>query len=282
MTHVWLNGECVHEEQARISIHDRGFTLGDGLFETMRAYGGRVFRLADHLDRLRRSADRVGLALPDRLADAVNETLRINALSEAAVRLTATRGEGPGGLAPPPEPMPTCLITVRPAPEPPPPLRVGLASGRINEHAATSGLKRIGYLDAVMALREARSAGWDDAILLDAAGHLAEATASNLFLVVGGTLFTPPLSCGILPGITRAAVGDIATKLGRGVQEETLDPSLLHEAEEIFLTSSLREIVPVVSVGGRRVSESVPGPLTGAIRRAYADLVRGTETDRGT
>lgn len=278
MTRVWLNGDWVDEERARISIHDRGFTLGDGLFETMRAYGGRVFRLADHLDRLRRAADRIELALPDRLSGAVTEILTVNGLSEAAVRLTLTRGPAPGGLAPPEEPEPTCLITARPAPERPPPLRVGLATGRINERAATTGLKRIGYLDAVMALREARSAGWDDAIFLDSVGHLAEGTASNLFLVVDGVLFTPPVSCGILPGITRAVVCEMASQLGWAVQEEALEPMRLSEAEEIFLTSSLREIAPVVSVGGRPVSEAVPGPVTRTIQRAYGDLVRAPDT----
>ncbi len=274
MRHVWLNGRLVSEADAQISVLDRGFTLGDGLFETMRAYGRRVFRLTDHLDRLTRSASRIGLPLPEGLFLAVTETLEANRLDEAAVRLMVSRGPSPPGLLPSPEPTPTCVITARPAPQPPVTLRAATASGRLNEHAPTAGLKRLGYLDSIVAVMEAQAAGHDDALLHDTAGHVAEATASNIFVLAEGILRTPPTSCGILAGITRAAVLEIASALDAPATEESIDPDTLSTAEEAFLTSSLREVVPLTAVDGRSIGRGMPGPLTRKIQQSYADLVR--------
>ena len=277
MSLVWLNGDLLQAEEAKISVLDRGFTLGDGLFETMRAYGGRIFRLHEHLLRLERSAGRIGLPLPSGLAEAVRETVSANGISEAAVRLTVSRGSAPPGLEPPESVEPTCVITARPAPEPPASVRAGIASGRLNEHAMTAGLKLLGYLNFIVALREARSAGYDDALLLDTAGHLAEGAASNLFVVAGGVLRTPPLDCGVLPGITRAAVLEIGTRLDRPVSEESLEPAILDTAEEAFMTSTLREVVPLVALDGRAVGKGVPGPITRRIQEVYAALARSHE-----
>lgn len=273
MSHVWLNGRLVPADEARVSVLDRGFLLGDALFETMRAYGGRVFRLAEHLERLARSAERIGLPLPGGLADAVRQTLETNGLADAAVRLTVTRGPGTG-LTPPDDPEPTVVIAVRPPSKPPAAVRAKLARGRVNEQATTAGLKRPAYLDAVVEMAAARAAGCDDVLFLDTAGHLAEGAYSNLFVVARGTLRTPPPTCGILPGITRAAVLEIAAEEGRDATEEALDPAVLDLAEEAFLTSSLREIVPLVSVDGRPVGRGEPGPVTRGIREAYASLTR--------
>lgn len=271
---VWLNNEVLPAEQARISVLDRGFNLGDGLFETMRAYEGRIFRLREHLERLGRSAERIGLPLPSYLAEGARETLVANGLREAAVRLTVSRGIAPPGLEPPDRPEPTCVITARPAPAPPASLRAGTASGRLNEHAPTAGLKWLGYLDSILALAEARSAGYDDALVLDTAGHLAEGTASNLFVVARGVLRTPPLACGVLPGITRAAVIEIASELELPVVETILEPTILGTADEAFLTSSIREVVPLVAVDGRSIGEGRPGPITHRVQGRYATLVR--------
>lgn len=273
MSRVWLNGRLWSADEARVPVFDRGFLLGDGLFETMRAYGGRVFRLREHLERLERSAARIGLPLPSGLGEAVCETVAANRLAEAAVRLTASRGPGPG-LEPPEPAEPTVVIAVRPAPTPPASVRAGIAAGRVNEHAPTAGLKRLGYLDAIVELRAARASGYDDVLFLDTAGHLTEGAYSNLFVLVGGTLHTPPLSCGVLPGITRATVMEIARDLGQPASEEPLDPAILASAEEAFLTSSLREIVPLVAAGGRAVGRGAVGPLTRRIQAAYATLVR--------
>jgi branched-chain amino acid aminotransferase len=273
LTRVWVDGRLCEAHDARVSVFDRGFLLGDGLFETMRAYGGRVFRLGAHLDRLRRSADRVGIRVPDGLDAAVRETLAANRLADAAVRLTVTRGAGPG-VEPPADAAPTVVIAVRPPAAPPAEVRAAWARGRVNEHAATAGLKRLGYLDAIVEVAAARTAGSDDVLFLDTAGHLAEAAYSNLFLVAEGALWTPPLGCGVLPGITRAAVLEIARAEGWPVREEPLAPERLGSATEAFLTSSVREIVPLVSVGGRPVGAGRPGPVTARVRVRYAELVR--------
>ncbi len=242
----------------------------------MRAYGGRVFRLADHLDRLKQSASRIGLPLPEGLAAAVQETVSANGIAEAAVRLTASRGLGPG-LEPPDPAEPTVVIAVRPAPTAPALVRAGLARGRLNERAPTAGLKRLGYLDAIVELRAARAAGYDDVVFLDTAGHLAEGAYSNLILWAGDAVRTPPLSCGVLPGITRQTVLEIARDAGHEVAEEPLDPAVLQAAEEAFLTSSIREIAPLVAVSGRPLGRGEPGSLTRRIQQAYAARTRAAE-----
>lgn len=276
---LWLNGRLVDEADAAVSVRDRGFLLGDGLFETMRAYGGRVFAQHEHLERLRRGAARIGLALPDGLADAVSETLDASGLADAAVRLTVTRGcaeaDG-GGLVTAASSAATTAIIVR-CYEPLTEwydrgLRAGLAAGRLDENRATAGLKHLGYLEAILAMRTARSSGWDDAVFLDTAGHVAEATASNVFIVVDEALMTPPVTCGILPGITRAAVVPLAARRGWTVREEPLAPGALAEATEAFLTSSLREIVPLVAVDGVPVGAGRPGPVTRRLLADYREL----------
>lgn len=276
---VWLTGRIVDEADAVVSVRDRGLLLGDGLFETMRAYGGRVFALHEHLDRLRDGAARIGLALPGGLADAVSETLAASSLADAAVRLTVTRGcdEGDGGgLVTTGSSAATTAITVRryePATEwYDRGLRAGLAPGRLDENRATAGLKHLGYLEAILALRDARSRGWDDAVFLDSAGHVAEATASNVFVVMDEALMTPPVACGILPGITRATILRLAAARGCAVREEPLVRDALAAATEAFLTSSLREIVPLVAVNGVPVGAGRPGPVARRLLAAYREL----------
>lgn len=275
---VWLDGALVRENAARISPADRGFLLGDGLFETMRAYGGRPFRLADHLARLEAGAARIGLELPDDLRDAVAVTLEANDLDNAAVRITVSRGVTGPGLTPPLEAEPTVLVTAR-AYRPRAEwythgIAANFASGRLDEHRASAGLKQLGYLDGVLALREARAAGAEDALLLDTEGHVAEAAASNLFVVVGGVLRTPPLSCGILPGITRAVVLELAAARGLATREEPLTPATVSTAEEAFLTSSLRELVPLTRLSGRTLGNGSPGAITRALLEDYQRQAR--------
>jgi len=270
---VWVNGALVPPGEALLAADDRGFTLGDGLFETMRAYGGRVFRLRAHLERLRSSAARLGIPVPPDLEAAVRATLAASGLDSAAVRLTVSRGPGGDGLAPPEPARPTAVIAVRPYS----PaerwyvdgVRTVFARGRLNEHALTAGIKRLGYLDQVTAQAEARAGGADEALFLDTAGHLAEGAASNLFLVAGGTLWTPPLSCGVLPGITRGIVLELAAAAGIPVREEPLAPEALRDASEAFLTSSLRELMPVIAIGGDPVGNGRPGPLTLRLLELY-------------
>ena len=277
MAQVWLNGRLLNEADAAIAVGDRGFLLGDGLFETMRAYAGRVFRLAAHLRRLADGAGRIGLDLPFGLSDAVRETVAANRLRDGAVRLTVTRGAVGAGLLPPASDAPaTVLVTARPYRAEPSwyerGLSAALARGRLDENRATAGLKHTGYLEAIVAVREAAEAGFDDALFRDAAGHLAEGAASNLFVVVGETLCTPPLSCGVLPGITRAAVLELAAATGIEVREAPLELAVLSDASEAFLTSSLRELVPLVRVRHRTIGDGRPGPLTGRLLEGYRRL----------
>lgn len=283
MSTVWINGVLRDPGSASVGVEDRGFTLGDGLFETVRAYGGTAFRLRAHLERLADGARRIGVPLPDGLDAAVRETLAASGLRDAALRLTLSRGPG-SGVAPPESARPTTVITARPyAAEPrwyADGIRAVVARGRLNEHAATAGLKQLGYLDAVLAVAEARKDGADDALLLDTAGHLAEGAASNVFLVSGGVLQTPPLTCGPLPGVTRAAVLEIAAELGIPADDQSPIPlDAIPSADEAFLTSSLREIVPLTSVDGQAIGGGWPGQLTMRLLARYREQVRQETRD---
>jgi branched-chain amino acid aminotransferase len=282
---VWihLNGRLVPEEEARVSVFDRGFLYGDGVFESMRAVGGVVFRRERHLERLLRSADGIGLDLKaagPALAAAPGEVLEANRLSDARIRLTVTRGTGRPGdyveaLGPP-----TVVVSAAPF------QRLGeslYASGvrvmiprrrQIPPDSLDPAIKSISRLGSVLARREARDRGAFEAVLLDGGGHLTEGTASNVFLVVMGRLLTPPAPAGGLPGITREAVVELARAAAIEVSEERLPAGLVAEAQEAFLTNTSWEILPVVQVDERRIGEGVPGPVTRDLLAAYRDLVQ--------
>ncbi len=276
MSIVYLDGALVRAGEARIDPADRGFTLGDGLFETMRVNDGRVFRLDRHLDRLRAAAERIALPLTEGLAEAVADTVRANHISEGAVRLTVTRGPAPPGILAPALPQPTVLITARshtPADRDEQGVRAITASGRLNQAGAAAGLKHTGYLEEILAQREAEAAGVEEAILLNTRDHLAEAAAANLFLVRNGEILTPDLGSGVLPGITRAAILEIAASLGIPVREQPLPRSALDHAGEAFLTSSLRGVVPLLMVDGRPIGAGRPGDVTRRLAEVYRALV---------
>lgn len=284
---IWVNGRPTDATTPQLTVLDRGFTLADGLFETMRAYGGAVFRLGRHLERLQRGAGRLGIPIPPGLRATVVASMRTAAsagLREASVRLTVSRGPAPPGIAPPGTPEPTLVFAVHPLPRFPETLYTqgvsacALASRR-NERAASVGMKTLGYTENILGLLEAQTQGADEGLFLDTEGHLSEATSSNLFIFVRGALVTPPLSCGVLPGVTREAVFELAVALGIAVEERALGPEELYAASEAFLTSSLREIVPLVRLTGSGlppgpIGRGVPGAVTERIRAAYADLVR--------
>jgi branched-chain amino acid aminotransferase len=281
---VWVNGQPHAPDSLHLSAFDRGFTLADGLFETMRASGGVVFRLGPHLARLERGLEVLGFPAIATLSDWVLAAVRAASGSDLSVRVTVTRGAGPAGVAPPPDPRPTVVVAVNAMPLFPASVyRDGLvaqvAAGRRNQHAITAGLKTIGYTDAVAALVAAQRAGADEALFLDTDGHCSEATASNLFAVKDGGLVTPPASCGALPGVTRAAILEIAAGLGVQAVERPFGLDDLRAADEAFLTSSLRGIAPLVRVGTAPIGKGTPGPMTSRLVSAYAALVR-TECDR--
>ena len=278
---LWVQGRRVDARApAHVSALDRGFLLGDGLFETMRAYHGAVFRLDRHLDRLARGACVLGITMPPGIREVVESAmheLRAAGALDASVRLTLTRGVGAPGLAPDPRGTPTVTLALHPIPERPSPARpltARIARARRNEHAATAGIKTLSYAEAVVALAEARAAGADDALLLDTAGHVAEGSASNVFAYVHDTLVTPPLSCGVLPGITREAVLELAAALGVATAERALAPGELAAAGEMFLTSSLRELAPVDRVDDHAIGRrGDAGPVTRALIDAFTALV---------
>jgi branched-chain amino acid aminotransferase len=275
----WLNGVQRSIDEPLLSPLDRGFTLADGLFETMRARGGTVFRLDAHLDRLCAGARLLGIPIPPGMRDhvaAASRTAFTGGYQHASIRLTVTRGPAPPGLAPPPHPAPTVALAIAPL-TPSSESRAivaTMASARRNEHALTSGLKTIAYTESVIALAHAKAAGADDAIFLDTAGHVSEATASNVFALIDGTLVTPPLSCGVLPGITRAAVLEIAPALGIAVAEREIAEPELAMSSELFLTSSIREIAPLVRIATTAIGTGRPGAVTRKIIESYAALVR--------
>jgi branched-chain amino acid aminotransferase len=273
---VYYNGRMLPPEQVRISPYDRGLTLGDGLFETLRVYAGRLFRLDAHLARLAAGAGVIDLALPAGLDVAVRELVAANGWREAMVRLTVTRGAavpGRGGLLPDPDLPPTVLITGRSlAGAPPYPAAwyaggIGLATGGPprNEHSPLSRCKTLQYLDQVLARQAAARRGAEEGLQQNTAGAVAGASVANLFVVRAGQVRTPSLASGCLPGVTRAVVLTLARARGLVAREETLSPAEVREAEEVFLTNTLMEVLPVTRLDGAPVGAGRPGPVTRAL-----------------
>ena len=275
---VWVNGES-HEASGRhVSAYDRGLTLADGVFETMRVHRGHVFRLDRHLARLDHALKILNIPRRPEIRDWVLKSVDGCGSREASIRLTVTRGIGTGGVTPPNDVHPTVIVALSQLPAFPQSLydnglKAHIASGRRNERAMTSGLKTLAFTDAVTALLEAKQAGADEALFLDTEGHCSEATSSNLFVWRRNTLLTPPISCGALPGITRATILELAAALGIPSYERIVGPDELVTADEVFLTSSLRGIAPVVRIGPQRVGAGTPGVLTRRLADAYTALI---------
>lgn len=277
---VWLNGELVDEGDAWIDIRDRGFLLGDALFETLLARRGRIAFLDAHVVRLAAGANILGIPMPlstGLLAIACEMLLDANGLVDAprvALRMTLSRGPGPRGLVPPENPLPTLLITAVESPPPASSLTAIVATPRRNALSPVSRLKAAPYLDNVLAREEARARGADEALMLDTSGYLSCASVANIFLWEGGRLTTPAEDCGILPGVTRAAVIELATRLGIEVVEDMIMPQRLARADGIFLTNSLMGIVPLSRV---ERNELQPHRMTGRMQAAYELLLEAEE-----
>ncbi len=283
---VYVNGDMVPADEARVSALDRGFTLGDGIFDTMRSVGGRVFRMEDHLTRFESSARALGMALPlDRaaLVAAIDAVLDANGLADALVRVTVSRGvPASRGLLPPVSPSPTVVIA-------PTPFgsgledayergyRVQVATIRRNEHSPLSRIKSCNYLDSVLARMEAAERGADEALLLNTAGRLACGSSSNVFLVIDGALLTPSLECGVLDGVTRRTVLVIASALGIPSEQRHIRPEELCTAEEAFVTNTAIGVMPVVAVDGRAVGDGTPGETCRRIQETYEALLGSAE-----
>ena len=271
---VFLNGRIVKAERASVSVFDRGFLYGDGLFETLRTYHGVPFALDAHLRRLHGSARMLGLTIPDYdWTTVVQRLLKRNRLDriDAAVRLTVTRGTSGPDLTPPAEPQPTTLVTVRKVdPKLPETQRQGIRvtllpfgrDGFFAEH------KLLGYVPAILGKALAAERGCNDGIYLEGDGTIREATTASVFVVRGQSILTTPTS-GILPGVTRRTVLDLAAADGIRVVERPLRRADLLRCQEVFLTSSVAEIVPVVRVDKRVVGSGRPGSMTKRIQHLY-------------
>jgi len=282
---IWLDGKLVPEEEAKISVFDHGLLYGDGVFEGIRAYNGRVFRLGEHLDRLYDGARCISLQIPmtqEEMTQAVLQTLRANDMRDAYVRLVVTRGYGDLGLDPRKCPKPTVfIIAASIALYPEQFYRVGLrlitCSTRRNSPECLDGsVKSLNYLNNIMAKLETAQAGVPEGIMLSSQGYVAECTGDNIFLVVGDTLLTPPLHIGNLPGITREVVLGLAPQVGMQVREELFRLRSVYCADEVFLTGTAAEIVPVVEVDGRRIGDGKPGAIT---KRLLEEFRKLTQTD---
>ena len=276
---VYLNGDLLRAEEARIPATDRGFLYGDGLFETVRAYRGVCFRLEDHLDRLLASAQELKIPLPSGdISKAIRELLRANGLSDAYVRITLSRGEHQGRLALETSSAPTLLIVAGPPHQPDPnDYETGIAciisQIRQSAEAPSRRHKTLNYLDNLLAREEARLAGVQEAILLNTRGEVAEAATANLFLVEGEKLVTPSLEANILAGITRKVVLAMAKELGIEAEESLFDVDRLLAADEVFLTNSSIEILPVRRMDDRAVGTGQVGSVTGKLSEEYCRRV---------
>lgn len=277
---VSIDGTLTRPEEATVSVYDRGFLYGDSVFETVRTYAGEPFALDEHMARLSRSAERVGITMPIApalFAMEVRKAVRAAKNPESYARAMLTRGAGPLGLDPSAALTPLRVILVEPlTPPPPSAYRDGVAVVTVRtERAADAahGAKVGNYLGSLLALQKARAAGAHEALILDASGHVLEGTTSNVFLVRGGDLITPPDEAGILPGITRAHLLDIARAERHGVRFASITPADLATADEVFLTSSIREILPVVRVDDRIIAGGAPGPVTRALHAAFRAMV---------
>jgi aminodeoxychorismate lyase len=276
---LWLDGRLVPAGGPHLDARDRGFTLGDGLFETIRVRAGRTLALERHLARLFRGLALVHIASPwtaTALAAAVADTLTANALADAVVRLTISRGvPNRRGLVIDPEAAPTVAITVEPFTGYPPELYargMRLVTSRLRRDATSplTQVKSLSRLDLVLARHEATHAGANEALLLNTTGHLTGATAANLFLITAGGLVTPDLASGALPGVTRALILEtLAPSLGLPVAERPVAPPELERADEVFLTSALLGVMPATALDGRPLGSDRPGRLTMELGRAY-------------
>lgn len=256
---VSLNGEIMEADAARIAPDDRGFTLGDGLFETLAVKKGAPKRLPAHLARLRESAAMLGFPVPypdTKIATLIDDFIAANALTTAALRITLTRGTGARGIAIPAAPAPTFLITAGPLPPDDPITLAVIRSIRRDEASPINRVKSLGYLGNIIAREEALAMGADDGVILNIAGRVAETPVANIFCLLGGGLVTPPVEEGALPGVMRAEV----IRLARA-EERPIDLTDLERASEIFVSNALG-IRPVIALNGQDVGDGAPGLIT--------------------
>jgi branched-chain amino acid aminotransferase len=288
---ISVNGVITEAARAVVPAMDHGFLFGDSVYETLRTYAGQLFRYDDHFRRLCGSGDGIGLKLPLGKAELRQRTLETMAEAgepDAAVRIVVTRGVGPMNLDPEPCAAPNVLVYVRPRPRFPAEayetgLHVAITSRARNSRASLDpNVKSGNYLNNVLAYAEAKRAGAQEGVMLNAEGHVTEGCTSNVFIVEDGVVLTPPLSEGLLSGITRKVVLEICARDGRPCREEAFGPDDLRGADEVFLTSTLKQVMPVGRVDGRPVGGGTAGPTTLALLGAYRAQVKAeTGVDPG-
>jgi branched-chain amino acid aminotransferase len=283
MTKVYISGKLVDKNQATVSVYDHGFLYGDGVFEGIRVYSGKVFLLAEHLDRLYESARAIRLEIPmskGDLAAAVNSTVAANNLADGYVRLVISRGAGYLGLDPRKTANPQVIIIADTITLYPPEtyeqgLKLITASTLRNHPQALSArIKSLNYLNNILAKIEGIDGGCVEALMLNHKGEVAECTGDNIFIVQKGTLKTPPVDAGILEGITRNAVIRLAREAKVNVAETTLLRHDIYIADECFLTGTAAEVVPVTSLDGRPIGDGKPGRITRDLLERFRTLTR--------
>ncbi|MFO0905414.1 MAG: branched-chain-amino-acid transaminase [Pirellulales bacterium] len=280
---VYIAGKLYDKENAKISVYDHGLLYGDGVFEGMRSYSSKVFRLQEHLDRLWDSAKAIWLEIPmtkEEMAQAVYDTLRVNNIVDGYIRLIVTRGAGSLGLDPNRTSDPqVIIITDHIALYPREYYENGLeivTASTIRNHpvALSPRVKSLNYLNNILAKIEGLKAGCIEALMLNHKGEVAECTGDNIFIVSKGELLTPPVDAGILEGITRNAVLELARASGMVAKEISLTRYDVYVADECFLTGSAAEVIPVVKIDNRTLGDGKPGPITKDLIRRFHELTR--------
>jgi branched-chain amino acid aminotransferase len=285
---IWISGTLYDKDDAKISVFDHGVLYGDGVFEGIRLYNGRIFKCEEHLDRLLRSAHYIMLELPwprDDIRAAMLETVRANELRDGYIRLVITRGIGSLGLNPFQCGTPQLIVIAGSIALYPEELYtngmgvITVASRRTGEDTMSPQVKSLNYLNNIMAKIEALNAGFQEAVMLNKDGNVAECSGDNVFVVQNGTVVTPPVHVGALEGITRDTVLALAREGGLPVREDTLTRYALYCADECFLTGSAAEVIPVTTIDGRRIGAGVPGPITIQLIDSYRALARSAGTE---
>ena len=284
---IYVDGKFCDEQDAKISVFDHGLLYGDGIFEGIRFYNGRVFRLEEHLERLWDSARSICLEIPmsmPAMTEALLETIRQNDMREGYIRLLVTRGVGNLGLNPAQCKTPSVIIIAAPITLYPKEMYengltvVTCATRRTSPSALNPAVKSLNYLNNVMARIEANLAGADEALMLNEAGNVSECTADNVFVIKHGHIFTPPISAGALRGITRAVAFELAAEMGVPITETDITRHDVFIADECFLTGTAAELIPVIKADGRVIGNGKPGPITTRMIARFQEVTRATGT----
>lgn len=284
---VYLDGTFTPVEEAKVSVFDHGFLYGDGVFEGIRAYGGRIFKLPEHLERLYDSAKSINLKIPmsiEEMERVVVETVKKNDLQDAYIRLVVSRGTGDLGLDPRKCPRPSVVVIADSITLYPDALYqngmkvITSATRRVNRDSLNPRVKSLNYLNSILAKIEATNAGFAEVILLDENGYVLEGSGDNIFIVRKGSAITPPAYLGILEGITRDTVSGLLKEMNVDLKEQPFTRHDVYVAEECFMTGTAAEIIPIVEVDGRTIGSGKPGDVTMELMKRFKSLTANTGT----